>query len=282
MIDGRTGTEANAIEEAHQGTKSVKIAYLGIKDKLTTLGFTRQAGRQIKIWDPRNLAAHLKVIDVDTGSGVLMPFYDTDTHLLYLAGKGDGNIRYYEIVDEAPFCVPINEYRTTTPAKGMCMVPKRGCDVLRCETTRLLKLTNNSVEPLSFIVPRKSDAFQEDLFPPAYSGEPSHTADEWLGGSDLAPKTRSLNPNSSGEEEKAPQTVFAPVKSIKQLQVEAEELTAAAAEKQAQAERELTVCKEAQAELEAQLEASKKQLEEATARILELEKRLREAGLDAS
>ena len=36
---------------------------------------------------------------------------------------------------------------------------------MACETARLLKLTANSVEPLSFHVPRKSEAFQEDIFP---------------------------------------------------------------------------------------------------------------------
>lgn len=35
------------------------------------------------------------------------------------------------------------------------MIPKRGCDVMKCETARLLKLTSNSIEPLSFVVPRK-------------------------------------------------------------------------------------------------------------------------------
>lgn len=29
-----------------------------------------------------------------------MPFFDEDTSVLFLAGKGDGNIRYYEIVNE--------------------------------------------------------------------------------------------------------------------------------------------------------------------------------------
>ena len=32
---------------------------------------------------------------------------------------------------------------------------------MKCETARLLKLTTTGVEPLSFIVPRKGDFFQE-------------------------------------------------------------------------------------------------------------------------
>ena len=31
------------------------------------------------------------------GAGVILPFYDEESSLLYLAGKGDGNIRYYEV-----------------------------------------------------------------------------------------------------------------------------------------------------------------------------------------
>ncbi|CAN0593918.1 unnamed protein product, partial [Laminaria digitata] len=29
--------------------------------------------------------------------GVILPFYDDESSLLFLAGKGDGNIRYYEV-----------------------------------------------------------------------------------------------------------------------------------------------------------------------------------------
>lgn len=37
-------------------------------------------------------------MDLDQSAGVLMPFYDQDTSVLFLGGKGDGNIRYYELV----------------------------------------------------------------------------------------------------------------------------------------------------------------------------------------
>lgn len=36
----------------------------------------------------------------NTRAGVILPFYDEESSLLYLAGKGDGNIRYYEVGDE--------------------------------------------------------------------------------------------------------------------------------------------------------------------------------------
>ncbi|KAG5192143.1 hypothetical protein JKP88DRAFT_204540 [Tribonema minus] len=194
ICDARAAKVSTVIPNAHEGARSAKLTYLGAKDKLLSVGFTRQSQRQFKIWDPRNTAAEIKRIDIDQAAGVIMPFYDDDTQLLYLAGKGDGNIRYYEFVDENPWCFAISEYRSTTAAKGMAMVPKRGLDVMRCETARLLKLTTSSVEPLSFVVPRKSDAFQDDLFPPAFSGTPSLTADQWLAGANKPPVTMDLNP----------------------------------------------------------------------------------------
>lgn len=198
IFDARTSTLATKIETVHEGAKSIKMTYLGALDKMVTVGFTRQSQRQFKVWDPRNTAKELKKIDIDQAAGVIMPFYDEDTQMLYLAGKGDGNIRYYEFVSDEPYAFPLADFRSSVSAKGMAFVPKRGLDIMECETARMLKLTSNTVEPLSFRIPRKSEAFQDDIFPDTFSGEASHTADEWMAGSDLAPKTMSLNPSERG------------------------------------------------------------------------------------
>lgn len=198
IIDARTSTVVTTIETAHEGAKSTKLTYTGALDLLVTVGFTRQSLRQFKVWDPRNTSQELKKVDVDQAAGVIMPFFDTDTNLLYLAGKGDGNVRFYEIQCDTPYCFPLSEQRSAVSAKGMAWVPKRGLNIMGCETARLLKLTTNSVEPLSFYVPRKSDAFQEDLYPPTCSNEPSHTSDQWLAGSNRPPRLMSLNPSAKG------------------------------------------------------------------------------------
>jgi coronin-1B/1C/6 len=198
ICDARGGVVATTIPMAHEGARSSKLTFLGSRDQLVSVGFTRQSQRQFKLWDPRNTSKEVKRVDIDQAAGVILPFFDEDSGLLYLAGKGDGNIRYYEFVDENPFCFSINEYRSTTSAKGMAMVPKRGLNVLQCETARLLKLTNDGIEPLSFIVPRKSDAFQDDLYPPTLAGKPAHTADEWAAGEDKPPVRMSLDPGKRG------------------------------------------------------------------------------------
>ncbi|KAK7242098.1 coronin, actin binding protein [Aureococcus anophagefferens] len=42
-------------------------------------------------------------VDLDQAAGVIVPYYDCDTKVLYLCGKGDGNIRYYEMSKDKPF-----------------------------------------------------------------------------------------------------------------------------------------------------------------------------------
>ena len=103
---------------------------------------------------------------------------------------------------------------------------------MRCETARALKLCSQggmgTVEPLSFIVPRKSEAFQDDIFPPTFSGKPSMTSDEWLGGAPpKAPMLMSLDPSDGGKEVEA-KAVAAPA-AIKPAAVLMKELDAAMA-----------------------------------------------------
>lgn len=194
FIDPRAGTLAREIKQAHDGLKSMKLTFLGETGKFMTTGASKS--REVKVWDLKNLSQPLTTEVIDTSSGALLPLYDQDTNILYLCGKGDGIIRPYEFEDKGPYLHKLNDgFRSTTPAKGMCFVPKRGLDVMQCETARILKVTNNDgIHPLSWTVPRKSDAFQDDIFPDCASSNPAHSADEWVAGSSKLPKTMSLNP----------------------------------------------------------------------------------------
>jgi coronin-1B/1C/6 len=194
FIDPRVGTLAKEIKQAHDGLKSMKLTFLGETGKFMTTGAS--TSREVKVWDLKNLSQPLTTEAIDTSSGALLPLYDQDTNVLYLCGKGDGIIRPYEFEDKGPFLHKLNDgFRSNTPAKGMCFVPKRGLDVMQCETARILKVTNNDgIHPLSWTVPRKSDAFQDDIFPDCPSSIPAHSSDKWLAGSSKLPKTMSLNP----------------------------------------------------------------------------------------
>jgi len=191
IIDPRANTVSQETE-SHQGVKGTRAIWLGRKETIFSAGFTKTSEREFAIYDPRNFGAPLTRQTVDSSSGILMPFFDRDTNILFLAGKGDGNIRYYEMVDEAPYIHYLSEFKSSTPQRGMCLMPKRAVNVSECEIVRILKLSTKLLEPISFQVPRKSDIFQDDIFPPCFSGEPSLSADQWLGGQNAEPKTQSM------------------------------------------------------------------------------------------
>ncbi|KAI8062153.1 hypothetical protein BC940DRAFT_359073 [Gongronella butleri] len=184
----------------HQGIKGSRVVWLGDEDRIATTGFSRMSDRQLNLWDVNNLEKPIKSEFLDTSSGVIMPFYDIDTRMLYLAGKGDGMIRYYEYENDELFF--LSEYKSGDPQRGMAFLPKRAVNVNECEVARAYKLGSTLIEPVSFKVPRKSDAFQSDIFPPAISDEPALTADEWLGGKDANPKTIDLEAGFSVKEKK--------------------------------------------------------------------------------
>ena len=149
VIDAKNGTATHTFN-AHEGSKTVKLSYMNDDNHLLSVGFTKQSQREMKIWDLRKTDAPLSRVDIDQAAGVIMPFFDPDTNMIWLAGKGDGNIRYYEYVDHDPWTFPLSEFRSTTSCKGMCIIPKRANNIMKCETARILKLTpNDGVQPVS-------------------------------------------------------------------------------------------------------------------------------------
>jgi coronin-1B/1C/6 len=186
IIDPRNQTVSGDFT-CHQGVKGLRVLWMADKDKLLSTGFTKTMEREYAIWDPRSFAEPLARQVLDTQSGVVMPFYDPDSSILFLAGKGDGNVRFYEIVDDKPFSYYISAHNSNVPQRGMCMLPKRAVNVSQCEVVRMLKAENSRVEPISFIVPRKSDLYQNDLYPNCFSGTPSITAEEWKAGGNVLP-----------------------------------------------------------------------------------------------
>lgn len=177
--------------QSHVGVKGGRALWLGKHDKIATVGFGSGASREFMIWDSKNLTAPILTKPLDNAAGVIMPFYDEDSDLLFLAGKGDGGIRYYEVAPEAEpnqMVFEVSTYRTNDSTSGCGAVNRRHCNVSSNEIIRLYQVTGSQLRPLSFQVPRKSDLFQEDLFPPCRGDEPNLTLDAWLNGENATPK----------------------------------------------------------------------------------------------
>jgi WD40 repeat protein len=131
IIDARSNQIVDMIEEAHDGNKSAKVTYCGLLDKICTVGFQKGTSKRFfKIWDPRNTTSALETKELDQAAGVVMPFFDTDTNMIYFAGKGEGQVKYYEIGSNVPYVLDCSLYRSNAGAKGACMIPKRACGKL--------------------------------------------------------------------------------------------------------------------------------------------------------
>ena len=116
----------------HSGAKNSRVVWLTGDvggDKLATTGFSKMSDRQLGHWDLNNLAdgpvGGFQLLD--SISGVCMPFWDEGTKCLYLAGKGDGNIRYFEY--ENNDFIFLSEYKSSDPQRGVAFLPKRGVAV---------------------------------------------------------------------------------------------------------------------------------------------------------
>ncbi|RXN10364.1 coronin-B-like isoform X2 [Labeo rohita] len=191
VIDPRKGKIIAEKDKAHEGARPMRAIFLADGNIFTT-GFSRMSERQLALWNPKNMEDPISVHEMDTSNGVLLPFYDPDTNVVYLCGKGDSSIRYFEITDEAPYVHYLNTFSSKEPQRGMGYMPKRGLDVNKCEIARFYKLHERKCEPIIMTVPRKSDLFQDDLYPDTAGPDPALEAEEWFEGKNGEPILISL------------------------------------------------------------------------------------------
>lgn len=116
--------------------------------------FQRVSERQISVYKSDHLNAPLNTASLDVSPSILIPFYDEDSSTLFVAGKGDSTIYCYEITDEEPFICPLSHHRCNSLHQGLSFLTKNHCDVAIVEFCKAYRLTNTTIEPLSFTVPR--------------------------------------------------------------------------------------------------------------------------------
>ena len=111
----------------------------------------------------------------------------------------DGNIRYFEY-ENGKFEF-LSEYKSADPQRGMAFLPKRGVNTHENEVMRAFKTVNDSyIEPISFIVPRRAEVFQDDIFPPVVGSKPAMSAGQWFDGKEGLPPKIDLASVYAGEE----------------------------------------------------------------------------------
>lgn len=79
-------------------------------------------------------------------------------------------------------------------------MPKRGINTHENEVMRAFKTVNDSyIEPISFIVPRRAEVFQDDIYPPVSGSNPAMSSKEWFDGKEGFPAKIDLASVYAGE-----------------------------------------------------------------------------------
>ncbi|XP_034661537.1 coronin-6-like [Drosophila subobscura] len=191
VFDPRSG-ELESAAECHESARATRAIYLR-SGLIFTTGFSRGSERQYSLRDPQSLHEPIVMASMEMASGVLFPMYDPDTNMIYLCGKGDVVIKYFEVTPEPPFVHYVSTFQTAEPQRGIAMMPKRGCDIAACEVAKFYRLqSNGQCQVVSMTAPRKSDHFQADIYPDALAPQAALTAEQWLAGSVAEPVTFSL------------------------------------------------------------------------------------------
>ncbi|XP_014101549.2 coronin-7 isoform X4 [Bactrocera oleae] len=178
------------------GTRGARITWALEGQYIVCTGFDKVSERQISVYNAQKLNAPLNMASLDVSPSILIPYYDEDSSTLFVTGKGDSTIYCYEITDEEPYICPLSHHRCTSLHQGLSFLTKNHCDVASVEFSKAYRLTNTTIEPLSFTVPRiKSELFQDDLFPPTrVTWKPTMSADEWFACNDRKATKLSLQP----------------------------------------------------------------------------------------
>lgn len=214
------------------GSRGARIVWALDGHFLVVMGFDKVSERQIMVFKATDLSQPLNTVGLDVSPAILIPFYDEDSSTLFLTGKGDSTIYAFEITEESPYICALSHHRCGNLHQGLSFLNKSACDVANVEFAKALRLTNNSIEPLSFTVPRikvsgiyltallltvvfsialplflldrywlicrslQTELFQDDLFPPTrVLWEPTVTSSEWFNKKDKTPKRINLKPD---------------------------------------------------------------------------------------
>ncbi|XP_077590419.1 coronin-7-like isoform X1 [Stigmatopora nigra] len=189
------------------GHRGARVVWVCDGKYLLVSGFDSRSERGLYLYgaDSPSRGA-VASVSVDVSPSTLIPFYDPDTGLVFLSGKGDTRVHIYEIFPREPHFVECSSFNNPEPHKGLAFLPKSECNVREVEMAAALMLSKTAVEPVVFKVPRvKKEFFQDNLYPEtAVTWEAASSAAAWLRGEDSRHRKISLRPSDMAPVSEAP------------------------------------------------------------------------------
>ncbi|XP_028267214.1 coronin-7-like isoform X1 [Parambassis ranga] len=226
IYDPRKSTAPVQEGPGPEGHRGARVVWVCDGKYLMVSGFDSRSERGLYLYSADSLSSGaITCTPVNVSPSTLIPFYDPDTAVVILTGKGDTRVYIYEVVPEEPYFIECSSYNSPEPHKGLAFLPKTECNVRDVEIAVGLMLTKTSIEPVAFKVPRvKKEFFQDDVYPDtAVWWEPALTASAWLSGSNGQHKKIALRPKDMAPVSEAPKE--APVRKYLPSSVYLEEKT---------------------------------------------------------
>lgn len=148
----------------------------------------------VQMFDPRKLSSSILDKDLDYSNGFVLPAYDYDTKLLFLTVRGSNVITLFDVEPEKnkPSMVQTQTYSVENPFKGLTLIGKRGVNTNEAEIQRVICYGQDSLEPYSVQVPRKTVGFHEELYPFTAEAKANLSAAQWKSGENFEPAMVSM------------------------------------------------------------------------------------------
>lgn len=186
--------------KGHAGAKGSRVIWLGDQERVLTTGFSLISDREMALWDAGKIAEGPigGFRGLDPSSGIVIPHYDPMTSMIYLGGRGDGKIVYYELVDDELY--DLFAFNSTSPQRGLGWVPNKALDPQTHEVARVYKVHEKYIEPISFRVPLKTEGFLESVYKEVEAGQPALSSAEWKSGKTKRPLVKDWKLVHEGKE----------------------------------------------------------------------------------
>ncbi|NXL96411.1 CORO7 protein, partial [Tyrannus savana] len=117
-----------------EGGRGARLVWVCGGNYLLVSGFDSRSERRILLYRAQALPeGPLSVLGLDVAPSTLLPFYDEDTSVVFLTGKGDTRVFLYEVTPEPPYFLECNSFTSNEPHKGFVFLPKTTCEVREVE-----------------------------------------------------------------------------------------------------------------------------------------------------
>ncbi|NWW03337.1 CORO7 protein, partial [Oreocharis arfaki] len=106
-----------------EGGRGARLVWVCGGDYLLVSGFDSRSERRILLYRAQALPeGPLSVLGLDVAPSTLLPFYDEDSSIVFLTGKGDTRVFLYEVTPEPPYFLECNSFTSNEPhkVKGRC------------------------------------------------------------------------------------------------------------------------------------------------------------------